>query len=93
MKKGDNILCIKNFVGTRKFFENGKHYIIDEISDYNKISHEIVSPKIACAILKDGEHGRTAFLFEKYKNCYYFYDYFIILKEERKKKLIEINKL
>lgn len=83
LKVSDKLLCKKS------------HTLVDKIeeSDYNKISHEIVSPKIACAILKDGEHGRTAFLFEKYKNCYYFYDYFVILKEERKKKLIEINKL
>jgi len=88
MKKGDKILCIKN-LGTMFMFQKDNNYIIDETTTYDKISHSIYSEEenVSCVIINDDRLGRTAFTLTRYRDCFYFYDYFITLKEQRKQKL------
>ena len=81
LKKGDKVYCIKSWYGL--YYKEDKFYIIDEVTTYDKISHRIgdedKEATIPCIIISDEYLGRTAFTTVRYRDCYYFYDYFIIL--------------
>lgn len=91
LKKGDKVYCINNLGSGTRIHEKGNFYDIDEVVTYDEISHDDSSPDIPCVIINDNRIGRTAFLLERYRDCYYFYDYFITLKELRKQKLNNIK--
>ncbi len=92
MKSGDKIYCIKSWYGL--YYKEHKFYTIDGVTTYDKISHSISNEDkettIYCIIIRD-RYDTTVFTTERYRDCYYFYDYFITEKELRKKKLNELQ--
>jgi hypothetical protein len=81
VKVGDKIVCIKSYNIKRNEIINNVIYTIYKF-DY--------MDNIECVVINQNENN-WFFSLEEYDRYFYFYEYFIPLKEIRKQKLEKIN--